>query len=184
MLKTINLSMRSITYELTIKNVKNINLRIKSDGTIHVSANQFVQQRKIDDFIKSKEAFILNTLTRFENNPPTQPTEYFSLVQLQEFILKICNRIYPYYQKRGVDYPVIKFRAMKSCWGNCRPQKGILTFSTNLRFAPSDCIEYVVLHEFTHFLQSNHSKEFYCELEKVCMGWKDRRKQLRDIKIN
>ena len=82
-----------------------------------------------------------------------------------------------------IKYPEIKFRKMVSRWGSCNPQKGILTFSTYLMYAPSDCIKYVVLHEFTHFLQANHSKKFYDELEKICPQWKVFKNKLRDVSI-
>ena len=183
MIKTIELSEKTITYEFTLKNVKNINLRIKTDGSIHVSANPFTLQKTIDDFIRSKEDFILKALSKYELKGKIPLREYYTVPQFQELIFEICKRVYPYYEKYGVKYPQIKFRSMKSCWGNCRPQKGILTFSTNLRFAPSECIECVVLHEFTHFLQDNHSKEFYSRLEKVCPDWKKRRKILKETSI-
>ena len=51
-----------INYTLHIKNVKNINLRIKPDGSVHVSANRFVKRSVIDEFVKSKETFILKAL--------------------------------------------------------------------------------------------------------------------------
>lgn len=183
MIKTIELCERTITYEFTVKKVRNINLRIKADGSIHVSANAFTMQKTIENFIRSKEGFILKALAKCEHKEKNPPKEYYTLPRVQELILEICKGVYPYYRKHGVKYPQIKFRSMKSSWGNCRPQKGILTFSTNLRFAPIECIEYVVLHEFTHFLQANHSKEFYLELEKVCPKWKERRKILKGIPI-
>ena len=72
---------------------------------------------------------------------------------------------------------------MVSRWGSCNPTKGILTFNINLMYAPFECIEYVVLHEFTHFLQPNHSAKFYYELEKVFPNWRDCRKKLKEINI-
>ena len=39
MIKTINLNERKISYDLERKNVKNINLRIKANQSIYVSAN-------------------------------------------------------------------------------------------------------------------------------------------------
>ena len=70
---------------------------------------------------------------------------------------------------------------MKSRWGSCNPGKGILTFNTQLMYAPPECIEYVVVHEFAHFLQPNHSALFYNEVAAVLPDWKDRRKKLGDV---
>ena len=45
-------------YTLIRKNVKNINLTVKSDGSIVVSANPRVDERYNEDFISSKIPFI------------------------------------------------------------------------------------------------------------------------------
>lgn len=56
---------RKLTYELERKRVKNINLRIRSDETLFVSASPVVAVNTIDDFILSKSDFILKSLNRF-----------------------------------------------------------------------------------------------------------------------
>lgn len=56
----------TITYFLTRKPVRNVNLRIKPDGRVLVSANNHVPVRLIDEFVQQKQAFILSALARFE----------------------------------------------------------------------------------------------------------------------
>ncbi len=58
MMKTIPYLNQSIPYDLQYKNVKNINLRIKADGTVHVSASKRAPQKVIDAFLLSKAAYI------------------------------------------------------------------------------------------------------------------------------
>ena len=180
---SLNINNKTITYSLTYKKVKNINLRIKLDGSIHVSANKRVPKKIIDDFLVSKADFIFNALEKYKNVSEQPLKQFFSEAEICKVILTICERVYPYFEKRGIKYPQIKFRNMVSRWGSCHSTKGILTFNTKLMYAPIECIEYVVLHEFTHFLQANHSDKFYNELEMVCPDWKKYRKQLRNIKI-
>lgn len=67
MTREIILEGRKVTYELICKNVKNINMRIKPDGKIFVSANITVDPEYIESFIRKKSAEIVNTLIRFEN---------------------------------------------------------------------------------------------------------------------
>ena len=112
-----------------------------------------------------------------------EKTQYFDEKEIKAVITELCENVYPYYEKRGVDFPVIKFRKMVSQWGNCRSREGILTFNTNLMYAPYECVEYVVHHEFTHFIEANHSARFYAELEKVCPQWKEWRKKLKNIHL-
>jgi len=172
-----------IQYNLQYKNVKNINMRIKPDGSINVSANRRVSQKVIDDFINSKADFILRALEKYKNRPIAEQKQYFTEDEVKELIILLCNKAYPYYEKRGIRYPEIKFKKMVSRWGSCHSQKGILTFNMNLMYAPMECIEYVVWHEFTHFLQPNHSSKFYDELAKVYPNWNECRKKLKDINI-
>ena len=174
---------RTIKYDLQYKKVKNINLRIKPDGSINVSVNKRVPQKVIDEFIISKADFIVRALEKYKNIPATVQKQYFTEDEVKEQIHDLCNKAFPYYEKRGIKYPEIKFRKMVSRWGSCHTKKGILTFSTNLMYAPAECIEYVVWHEFTHFLQPNHSSKFYDELAKVYPNWKECRKKLKEISI-
>lgn len=54
----------TIDYELTRKPVKNVNLRVKEDGTLRISANSRVSVRHIEEFIVSQQAFIVRALER------------------------------------------------------------------------------------------------------------------------
>jgi len=183
MIKELQLNNRKIQYYFTVKNVKNINMRIKPNGTIWVSANRFISQKEIDKFIISKENMIIKALDRFESFKSCEEKKYFDEKEICSVIYKICEKNYPYYERLGVPFPKIVFRKMKSKWGSCHYIKGLLTFNTNLMYAPIECIEYIVLHEFTHFLVQNHSAKFYEELSKVCPNWKRRRNRLKDIVI-
>lgn len=182
MKKEIVLQQMTVSYELEYKTVKNINLRIKADKTVWVSAPKRVTQKKIEEFLLCKEDWIVKTIKRLDKQDK-ENVSYFTKEELCTLILSICERVYPYFEKRGISYPQIKFRSMVSRWGSCHFGKGILTFNTNLRYAPVECIEYVVLHEFTHFLQANHSAKFYEELSKVCPDFKQCRNRLKEIGI-
>ena len=56
---------REIEYELEYKSVKNINLRMKPDGKIYVSANRRHSLSKIEAMIDSNSSMILHALDRF-----------------------------------------------------------------------------------------------------------------------
>lgn len=183
MLKIIHLNGKSVSYDFQCKKVKNINLRIKPDGSISLSANRRVSQKVIEDFLCSKESFILNALEKIEDRKRKTLVRYFDDAEIRQMITALCQSIYPHFEKRRVAFPEIKFRKMKTQWGNCHPSRKILTFNTRLAYAPPECVEYVVAHEFAHFLQPNHSALFYAELEKVMPDWKERRRKLKNIPI-
>lgn len=173
----------TVQYELTYKSVKNINLRIKPDGTVCVSANRRVPKKVIEEFVLSKSGWIEKTIEEYERRLSQPLRPYFREDDIERVIRELCQKAYPYFQQKGIPYPVIRFREMVSRWGSCHPTKGILTFNKKLMYAPIHCIEYVVFHEFTHFLQPNHSKKFYEELTRICPNWKECRQQLKTISI-
>lgn len=95
----------------------------------------------------------------------------------EKAVRNLCRAVYPVFAAHEVQFPEIRFRAMVSQWGNCRPQRGVLTFNTRLLAAPVRCMEYVVIHEFTHFLFPNHSRQFYQFIEAELPDWR----QLQEI---
>jgi len=90
-----------------------------------------------------------------------------------------CDRLYPRFAALGVPRPEIRMRTMRSCWGNCRPERRIVTFNALLAAVPEACIEYVAAHELTHFLHADHSPAFYAALARVVPDWKERRGMLK-----
>ena len=224
----INLSGNNIQYELERKHVKNINLRIKPDGHIYVSANNSVSLAVIEKFLTDKSEFILKALKQYQDfqKYTPKPKQYIdgenfkicghdlrlkvlqgtknyvesdgvyiklTVKDTNDLLLKkkvmdkwikqqciltislICEAVYPKFQKYGVEFPELKFRRMISRWGSCQSKKGILTFNIALIQAPMSCIEYVVVHEFTHFLQPNHSRSFYTQLTMFMPDWLERK---------
>ncbi len=65
-IRTVPIGEYQIRYQLLIKKVKNLNLRIKTDNTIIVSAPKGVSVEYIDNFVKSKAEFILDAMIKFK----------------------------------------------------------------------------------------------------------------------
>ena len=230
MIKRIKLLDREIEYDLQRKRVKNINLRIKPDSTITVSANSRVSENRIERFILEKQEFILRALEKYGKMKKSlsKPKQYidgetvkvfgkdltlkvflskknyveigeqfinlyvkdlddvslkkkvlekWQYKQVEETITNFCKTIYPLFKKYCGDFPTIKFRKMTSRWGSCNFVRKILTFNYALINAPIECVEYVVYHEFTHFIEPNHSKKFYLALSNFLPNYKERKKK-------
>lgn len=174
---------QTISYELTYKKIKHINLRISPDGKVRVSAPFGVGRKQVEEALLAKEKWLRNGILQAEHRRQSLAAPYYGETELFSVILRLCQTVYPYYRARGIPYPRIKFRKMTSQWGNCRPKQGILTFSKNLCYAPYECIQYVVWHEWTHFLVPGHSSEFYEELSLVCPDWAVFKQRLKEIII-
>lgn len=77
----------------------------------------------------------------------------------------IPKRVEHYACKMGLQYRQINFRKMKRRWGSCSKDKK-LTFNTNLMKKEKSFIDEVVVHELSHLVHFNHSKEFYNLMER------------------
>lgn len=95
-----------------------------------------------------------------------------------QLVTESSERIYPLFQAMGVKKPELRFRKMKSRWGSCRWERASLSFNTALAHVPPDCVDYVVLHEYCHFIQPNHSPAFHALMTRLMPDWKERKKVL------
>ena len=179
---------KKIKYILERKQVKNINLRVRPDGSVKVSASPRVDESQIDDFVLSKAEFVLKAMKRFEGTAEAERQFQMELVKAksgQESLLadpaiftEILDEVYPAFIPYGIARPKLRIRTMKSCWGSCLVNKGIITLNRKLLMKPRECIEYVVVHELCHFIHPNHSKEFYKFMEQFMPDWKERKGRL------
>lgn len=98
-------------------------------------------------------------------------------------LLAACQRREPFFLSCGAKAPVeIRLKYMKSMWGNCRKEKGILTFSTLLAAVSPALLDYVVCHEYAHLLHPDHGKGFYALLSRACPDYEEKRRALRERK--
>ena len=175
----------NIEYEFTRKRVKNINLRIRPDGAVCVSAPNFVAAEKVDAFVLSKADFIAEAQRKMTAAKPVsnEIREYmknFTDEQYRKFFVSLVDKYYPMFEPFGIEYPTIKIREMKTRWGSCMPSKNIITLNKLLAAVPKECAEYVVVHEFCHFFEQNHSKKFYAWVERFMPDWQSRRNRLKE----
>ena len=62
--------------------------------------------------------------------------------------------------------PELGCRVMSSRWGVCYTRKNRIVISSYLIHYSLDCLEYIILHELTHFIIPNHSRRFYDIIER------------------
>lgn len=86
------------------------------------------------------------------------------------------------YQKfeENIPYPLLKMRNMKTRWGVCNRKNNTITLNTNLIKYDFSKIDYVIVHELSHFKHFDHSKNFWNLVSKYCPDYKQIRKELRD----
>lgn len=108
-------------------------------------------------------------LKQFERWWQKQSKSYFTVV---------IDRLYPIISKHGIEKPALQVRKMKTLWGSCSRKHCKITLNYYLYKAPPPCIDYVVLHELTHFLYPKHNKDFYEFLTVHMPDWQERKRIL------
>ena len=72
---------------------------------------------------------------------------------------------------------------MKTKWGSCNHQAGNIRLNTELVKKPKDLIEYVIVHEMAHLLESTHSDRFVAVLDEHYPTWREARVELNELPL-
>ncbi|MDO4940122.1 MAG: SprT family zinc-dependent metalloprotease [Erysipelotrichaceae bacterium] len=59
------------------------------------------------------------------------------------------------------NVPDLNIKFLKGKWGVCYTRNNKINISYYILHYPNECLEYIVIHELTHFIIPNHSKRFY-----------------------
>jgi predicted metal-dependent hydrolase len=87
--------------------------------------------------------------------------------------------------QRRLDVEVSAYflQRMKTKWGSCNPLKRTIRINTELIKKPKDLLEYVVVHEMLHLMESTHSDRFTTLLSQHYPTWREARKELNELPV-
>lgn len=174
-----------VSYHLVRRTVKNINLRVKEDGSVWVSAHPRIPVSQLDAFVAGRAGWIHRAQANYARRQPlSAPLSHLDRAECIRRLTAALDRVYPLVAADGVPYPLLKVRAMKSRWGSCLYQKGTITLNTALAACPEALQDYVALHELCHFLHPDHSAAFHTAMTARMPDWKQRRKQLTSYRLD
>ena len=99
----------------------------------------------------------------------------------QDFMEKLAQQVHDEFQQAGytVPRPTLRLRYMTSRWGSCMPFKETITMNTRLLLGPTEFAHYVMVHEFAHFIEANHSSRFYKVMSNVLPKWQQVKAEMR-----
>lgn len=132
---------------------------------------------------KSYKVIFDNRVTNvaFENDIITCSDEE----ELNKFYLKECERVFneeiEVCKKCFSELPefTLKLRKMRTRWGVCNTKKYTITLNTELLKKDISLIDYVIIHEMTHFFEPNHGKHFWELVSMAIPDYKEKRKKLK-----
>lgn len=78
-----------------------------------------------------------------------------------------------------IPFPKLKIRSMKTRWGVCNKRDNSVTLNSKLIKYSLHEIDYVIIHELSHFVHFDHSREFW---ETVRLHMPDYKKSVAILK--
>lgn len=178
--RTISTPYGPLAVFITRKRVKNLNLRVGTDGQVNISVPMACSMEEAERFAQKHAEWILDALERRKNRPAATPLpEPESRAACLAMLTQAVRRVYPLVAPFGVPMPEVRIRKMRSQWGNCHRMQGYITLNTLLARMPEHLRDYVALHELVHFLHAGHGPDFYARMDALMPRWKEYRKELK-----
>lgn len=92
--------------------------------------------------------------------------------------LEVDRFLKAYSEKLKIDPPAFKVKHQKRRWGSCSADN-VLRINFQLIMAPSEQLEYVVVHELCHVKEKNHSARFWNLVGELMPEYEVHRKSLK-----
>lgn len=191
------------------KRIKNIYFRINENKEIYVTCPRLVRDSEIrkllQDNIKSLERmykkvlkdnaksdkvlllgneleFIESKRIKFVDRTAYGPSVDAINAYLEKKSLKVFQDRLDIIAPSFSNLPKFRLRTrkMKSRWGVCNKGSMTVTLNTLLIHKKVSLIDYVIVHELSHWDHMDHSPAFWREVEKHYPNYKKARKELRD----
>ncbi len=96
----------------------------------------------------------------------------------QQIFEEELKTIYEKFEEK-IPYPKLKIRKMKTRWGVCNKKDDSITLNLDLVKEDKIYLDYVIVHELSHFIHFNHSKSFWLLVNKYVPNYKEIRKEMR-----
>lgn len=72
---------------------------------------------------------------------------------------------------------------MKNQWGSCNTKAKRIRLNLELAKKPSECLEYILVHELVHLLERSHNERFRAHLGRLLPDWRGRRDLLNKLPL-
>lgn len=83
----------------------------------------------------------------------------------------------------GVKASAYFLQRMKTKWGACNARARNIRLNTELVKKPRDLLEYVIVHELMHLIESKHSDRFMALMDRHYPHWREARAELNALPL-
>lgn len=168
-----------VPVEVERKRVLRLNLRVRADGSAHLSIPARCSLAEAQRFLDAHEAWLHDHVRRREARSAesgdglvplwgalvplpdgTAPDELYR-AELTARLPKVAARMEASLGVRAAGW---QLRVMSTRWGSCTPRTARIRVNVRLAAYPPTCLDYVVAHELTHLLEPSHNERFHALL--------------------
>lgn len=161
---------------------KRARLAVKPDGRVVLTLPKSFSALRGLMFLDENRVWVEKKLKELEArgvvDSEALEKDYFAKKEIAR--KKIVSAVEVWADRMGLQYGRIAIKKTSTRWGSCSSKKN-LNFHYRLAFIDEELMEYVVIHELSHLVHMNHSKDFWSLVEKWCPEWRARRKELKNI---
>lgn len=187
-----------VAVEVERRRVRRLNLRVRPDGTAHLSIPQRATLAEAQRFLDGHADWLRRHVARQEARaaeaevaardgllplwgelvaPPAGMTaDELYRAELERRLPEVTRRME---EATGARASGWQLRAMSSRWGSATPGTGRIRINVRLAAYPPTCLDYVVAHELTHLLEPSHNERFHVLLARAYPAERTARALLR-----
>lgn len=157
-------------YDSIVKMIDRDEQRIEKESKFYLFGNVYDIVYGFNELeINNNKIYVSNEkeLNKYLNN------------KIKEVFSERLNYWYNIFEEK-IPVPNLKIRKMTSRWGVCNLKNKNITLNYSLYKYDISCLDYVIIHELSHFIHPNHSKDFWNLVSKYCSNYKELRKKLKD----
>ncbi len=165
-------------FEIIRSSRKTVSLEVTREGKALVRAPIRMKRAYIDDFVLRNRAWLISRMERRSRKNARENVSDEKKAELAALAKVIMPQKVEYFAKiMNVQPTSVKITNAAARWGSCSG-KNSLCFSWRLMLYPEKAINYVVIHELSHILHHDHSREFWQTVAKYMPDYKAAEKLL------
>lgn len=139
-----------------------------------------VERDQVPTVVLTHERMIVTVRPGFTRDKIEAVVEDWYRDQLREALQALIAKWEPII---GVKVERIFIQQMKTKWGGCNTQDASIRLNTDLAKKPSEYLEYVLVHEMVHLLESTHNAQFVALMDQYLPNWRHLRDELNRLPL-
>ena len=141
----------------------------------------FVPNNKKNSFLLKGDTVVLS----MNEKSSVKQREIFVREQYRKILKKGIEKRLPKWENiTGLRCDAWQTRYMTTRWGTCNTEKKKIWFNLQLAQKPTECLDYVIVHELLHLLTRKHDASFIQYMDHYMPNWREIRNELNSRRLD